>query len=531
MSASGDISFTISGLGGISESAVSGISIYYGVNMIPHANLELNVKKVEEQEPGLLCSPDKYKSKSKIVIIRVKTKTGCIEFRGFLDGISFSQSVGGVSYTAVLKSSFQSLVEVYPRALGLMPGSFAPYKAVDLVETNNQPFAALNRITVGGVNLDPAKPVAEYLSKLIQAIVKSQTNVTLNISAKDPHYKEILEHKVYKQNLKTALEFVDTRLDVEATKKCGITGANCGEWLFQLSHGDFPTLWDMMISMYAEINCVLVCGNRKLFVLPKAQFLKIQNHGTPPQGGTALKPNRANPADFNYLTISDNGYSNIRYCLNVIDPSSYAPYDITGFIRDKPGRYIATDAEVADSAAGLYTNRLSVFALNSLVYGSPNASMQSNGPFAHSAKVPADAEQVRDAVQESLKAEEETHGMLVQSKKLDNFAKIAFLAAKFEDRSGSFTTVFNPNWVPGSTASVYTRIPGLFFQGYVTNVVHEVKLNIPNELKVVTTVSMNCIRQASSASQMQGVTDDGFFNYTSSDMGNYWNRWLSDVAK
>jgi hypothetical protein len=528
MSAVGDIQFEISGLGGITQSAISGIVVHYGVNMIPYANLGLNVAEVQRQEPQLLCNPDSYKSKSKIVTIKIKTKTGCIQFEGFLDGISFSQSPGGISYTAILKSKFQTLIDVYPRVFGLMPGSFKPYKTTEFVKSGNGQDKAVSTLGVNiGAEVSPELPVAEYVSKLIKYVVTSQQQPELTVNAQDGDYLKIVKHEKYTENLDKAFEFVNKNLDTSATRKCQITGVTTGEWLISLMLGDFPTLWDMMVAMYDEINCILVCGNDKIFVIPKAEFLKIKSHAVPPFRGKSKSPNKANPVDFNYLTISDTGYINARYCLNVIDPSTYAPIGgITGFITDKLGVYVADDTEVSDSAAGLITNKLSVFALNSLNYGPKPDS--ANGNAADSGDPPDSPQAAADQHEAVVNKMASTYD--TQKDKLDQFAKLAFLSEKFRDRAGSFTMTFNPEWVPGSTGSIYTRVPGLFFQGFVTHVTHEVVVNIPDELKVVTTVNISCIRQAGTTGNMQGVEDDGFYYYTYYDMENYWDNWLNDIT-
>jgi|GEM_PF-4885126 len=536
MSAKGDIKFTISGLGNIKETAISGINIYHGVNMIPYATLYLNVDKVKEQDKELLCNPDKYKSKDKIVYINVKTKNGCIKFEGYLDGINFTQTVGDISYTASLKSRFQTLVETYPRFLGLMPGSYSPFKAPNPVTIEQRElFRFIGPVQIGAQTIDPGQKIAKYVAEGLKAIVKNQLRPDTSINAVKPHYVDIIDNQFYKKNIQLAAQILE-KLDTSATDKGENRGQDCATWLLSMFNGEFSTVWDMMVAIYDQINCVLVCGNEKIFVVPKAQFLKYREHNIPNQRQQGNQPNQANPADFNSLVINDIGHINIRYCLNEVDANQYenSPFTFLGRFVDQPGKYIAEPTEVADSAAGLYVNPLSIFALNNLNHlpGGSNQQSGANGNTPSNTNItipnsPSDGREKLNQLDDSGRQELDSK----IREKLDKYAKIAFLSKKFEDRTGSFTMTFDPKWVPGATASVYTRIPGLFFQGYVTNVTHDIKLHVPTGLEVTTYVNMNCIRQAGSTDKMQGVEDDGFYNYASEDMEAFWNNWLNDVTK
>ncbi|HEY8400049.1 MAG TPA: hypothetical protein VIK89_02235, partial [Cytophagaceae bacterium] len=135
---------------------------------------------------------------------------------------------------------------------------------------------------------------------------------------------------------------------------------------------------------------------------------------------------------------------------------------------------------------------------------------------------------------EKVKQEMETYAEEVneatEDQILDYYAKLKFLQTKYLDRTGSFTTVFNPYWVPGTTGSLYTREPGLYVNFFVHTVTHDIGLAPPSIGRAVTQVSFNSARMSKDAQGVPGVTKEELFNYTVEDMVNLQKSWTNNIT-
>ena len=106
-------------------SGITGITVSYGINMIPACMLTLNVPYIMEKFPNFFHHPNQYKVSTKKqldVKIKFKSETGCFDFTGYFDGLSVVQTPGGMEYTAIIKNKFQLLTELYPKVVGIYPG-------------------------------------------------------------------------------------------------------------------------------------------------------------------------------------------------------------------------------------------------------------------------------------------------------------------------------------------------------------------------------------------------------------------------
>jgi hypothetical protein len=69
---------------------------------------------------------------------------------------------------------------------------------------------------------------------------------------------------------------------------------------------------------------------------------------------------------------------------------------------------------------------------------------------------------------------------------------------------------FNPNWVPGTSGTLYIRETGNFIAFYVTGVTHRIEMSVPHSGHAITSITFCCGRMGASP---PGVDADLFLGY------------------
>lgn len=529
-----DVEVTVTGDLPFNEKAISGINISYGINAIPVCILNLDAPYIEKTSPEFLCKPEIYKSRNLNVSISVKSKTGCIKFDGYFDGLNISQSVGSISYQAVIKNKFQRLLEIYPRAIGIMPSSYSIFRTVDNVKIEHGDLRKnIAEFTVGTNKLDVSKSIGEFLMGYIKAIVRTQFDFQLNFNTTE-NYNGLLSQirsKVYLENLTESNKLFD-KVDLSYVAKCAILSNEIGNYIAEQTLGEHTDLWDLMLRAYDVLGCVLLVGNDTLTVVPAATYLKI-DHAVPPHQGTSSKPNTANPADYNGFSVSNNGFVNIKYCYVVVDAVNLGPYSarLPNEVTQHMGIYPKTDDKEIpdDGSSGILIVKASPFLIPAINAGwTMNDEMQQKlqSRSSHFDRPAVDPDVPKEDMEKANKVWfESMHSSVL----LDQYAKLKFLQMKYADRTGSFTSVFNPNWVPATTGSLYTRTPGLFVNFYVNEVRHTITMDVPNQGSAVTSVNFSSVRMGRQG-EIPGVEEDELFQYSKSDMEGLQKKWIKDIS-
>lgn len=522
-----------------SARAVSGISITYAVDQIPTAVLSLNAPMLQEDAPDFLCNPQNYKSRDKDTIITLRTKTGCIRFRGYFDGLQISQSVGGVAYAAIIRNRFHRLTDVYPYTPGIMPSSFKLFGAVEQFKTEqgNEEilYAAFN--IAKDIAVDTSKSMGEFVLEYFKALLKTQFDYANTTHAEDKieNLFKIMKDTAYNKNIEISQELLDL-VNVDYIKDCIVPAYQCAENLVGLTLGSQTDLWEMMGSVFGFMGCCMVVGNDQLFILPRAGFLKM-DHAVPREIQRSSEPNTANPADYNGFTVTDSGRNNVKYCYVAIDSSQIPGSPMVSLlpvctrlmgVYPKEGK---EDPELQDDgASGVLIETVSPFWLRGTIYqttSNPDLHAAISGGEGYCDQAIEDNEKVTEKLTEAIDDAE------ARSEKdqeiLDAFAKLKFLEAKYQDRTGSFTCVFTPKWVPGTTGSLYTRLPGLFTQFYVTSVRHTIQVNSPNTGVATTDVQFASSRFGKEG-QIPGVESDDLFRYSKDKMIDMQKAFIFDIG-
>ena len=533
-----DVQVTVTGLP-FSSAGISGISISYGVNSMPTASLELDACYIQKNAPAFLCNPDKYKVRSKAVSITVKTKTGCLYFDGFFDGLSVSQSVGSLTYTATIRSVFQRLLEIYPRTWGVCPSSFNIFTDPDQLKVQHgNPLRIFTAAEVGaihGTKTDGTIP--KFIIDLVKVMINTQFDSSKNVSP-SPAANDILKlmQDSYLKNLNAAKELIN-RIDLTYVNDCAIQSAFSADMAMQLiTSNQFTDLWSMLVNVFNYLGCCLVVGNRTVTVLPETKFLKF-DHPVPKFQSTIVRTNCADPGQYNSFSTSDTGRVNIKAVYVTTDTSemmSKGSINMDNPLATTMGVYPPNggkDPEIPDDGADgiLIVNAPAFFltAMNGLATTNPKAQasqLAQNPPFIDRVYDPRGITTIITATTDSLKKANVTFETL-----RNQYAKLKFLQSKYEDRVGQLTTYFNPHWVPGTSGSLYMRLPGSFKQFYVTNVHHVISMKSPNSGTAVTSVSFCSVRQGTYGN-IPGVTQDDLFQYDQTKMKQFQASWLKDTS-
>lgn len=535
-----DVTVTVSGLP-FDQKAVSGVAFDFSYNSIPCASLQLVSPYIEENHRDFLCDPDSYKKKTRdnFVKISVKSKTGCLNFEGVFDGLSFSQSPGSFNYSAIIKSKFQSLLEVYPKLIGLDPSSLMVFKRdnqflqVHAGNANN-PFEGLKagaqKVSVAG------KTLLEVYIDVLKHILTSQQNLVTNTTQDFAAILKLMQDDIYKKNIKKAMEMLES-IDISAVKDNKILADFCLTWIVDRIVDSPDTMWDALLSGLDEMGCMILPGATKLFIIPKANFLKLKGSAPSSFGASSTEPNQAWPADYSTFMISDRSYRNLRACFVVpqsSDASSSNPGGLGTWesqifgVYPKPGSSDIKD----DGATGILIKAVpAFFAKNLTSIYTQNEKVQADlkEPDKPFAKAPLDDhEEVSKKYTGDTKKND---GVVKQYKEIyDDLAKSYFLQEKYEERGGAIQLLFNPKWVPGTTGFVYSRHPSLCYNFFVTSVKHEIALGSGNSGYAQTSVNFSSSRYAGNPSSVPGTDKVDLYKYDEGKMKSIQQKWLSDIG-
>ena len=519
------------------EQAVSGLTIFQGVNSIPYASVELDATYIADSTPDFLCNPELYKNRDFLITIRVESKTGCYSFEGYFDGLSISQGYGGIRYTAMIKSKWQRLVEIYPRLFGVMPGSFGIFSDAETLKCTygdiRLPWSEFTINNLRSVQCDGS--IAEFLVEVLKLMTLTQIDGSKVIKLNEETYHIFdLMKSSYIKNTELANVQLLNNIDVTYLKDCAIKSAPVADGIMKDIVAMHDNLWNLILSCFSSIGCCVVVGKDKMFVLPQAQFLSL-DHEVPQHRSSDIQINIANPSQYTNFSTNDSGFTNLKASLIAVSsvktgPNlSNAPLLATTHMGIYPEN--GDDPEIKDGGTGILITEAPEIFLSALRLGFSLGEETQRKMNNRTALMDAKAgsyQEILDRIKQESKAGIENLSELKVI--MNQFAKLRFLQAKYGDRSGQLTTFFNPKWVPGSTGSLYTRLPGTFKQFYVTGVNHYISLHTPNNGTASTTVAFTSVRQGAPASNAPGIKEEEFYNYSTDKMKEFQQKWVTDVT-
>jgi hypothetical protein len=532
-------------LEGFPDIAVTGVQITYGVGMIPTAAIDFapvapgGKARVTESS---LSNVEQLKREEMSVSVRVKINLKGkqiirdIGFTGLFDGLTMHNLIGGNSYQAVLKNRAQTLLELTTLTPGLLPASTNVYKiaAFNTVQLDNGGVEKFFQANVG-IQENPIK----YYTELLKWIVKNQkegfdayigTDDELP-GGKKP-FKDIFNDARYKKSLDNALEILGS-IDLSAVDsgKIAATSLTSAEIVSRMQ-SIFLSGPDNILENYLyflnNFGCTLIFSNSKMFVVPANSVLKPEKQSPQPKE-LQTEPNRAGPADYNNYTYSDVGYKDLSSVIVV--PDDYTGGSDKGNRipeRGMLGQYV--DEQNLSKSGGVLVVTESIWARYSPLSTSEIDSITARTDLENNKDVfekPNSDDSSQEAKEAQVTAAQEKvkkYNKLL-SQVADNYAKIKFYQEKYRDRTGSLLMDFNPNWVPGTTGTLYVRETGLTIAFYVTQVTHTISNSAPDSGSAVTSVSFCCGRIGAPPA---GIEEYLYLGYNLSKEKQIQNSFIGD---
>ena len=483
----------------IGEIKPTGVTIKYGINMVPYAMLDLTPRDL-----ALVCDIEKWRRTP--VKIRIESKLGCMTFRGLIDGLSLSQSVGDMRMQLIIKSPFQVMHELNPKLLGYHSAGVDFTRRVESLtqERNENNLVSLKYAVGSSISVDLNKPLFEGIIAILNAIVDSQVGwqLTQARTGKSAEAAVLAAEALRTTHLKMAkvlLARVDTSFVPTQLTLADYFTTN---WVLEAICETRTNMYDLLLSLLEIVGCSLVIGNDRAFVVPSSGFLQQSHQQTINFRDFSKAPNVLYPSQYNNVSFSDNGYRDVSGVYIQSDDRNITQID--GFFQDKQ----------AGGKGGIIGESMPyVISFN-------NASLRA-AKYKELTDSLGDATQPHTAVDTSVgtpTSEEEQHAALLKTvdseavvaeakqraqdaslqeaydtmtRFANEWAKLRYYQLKYTDRMGGISTMFNPNFAPGAVGSVYLRSPGVYIDYFVTEITHDIRVSAPDSGSALTTVNFN----------------------------------------
>ena len=518
-----DIAITLSGAGSGAITSPTSVNITYALNSVPTAVLSL-----DPSDSSILCDIDANRRKP--VNIDVRTKNGGIKFSGVYDGVSLSQGYGGMNYSAVVKSKFQTLMELYPIYPGVSPMGTSPYERAsplimstgDAEGSDGTPLSRFIQLDSSGMTI--IQLYIGMIEKMIDFGVNLSDRTTHMLPTLNPVTELLKNYDKKTLQLEQALiKAVSTKYTDKYFNKGNIQFSTLAYISTHLIGND-STLWGALVGCLNELGCNLVIGNTTAYIVPENNFIALPRKGVPSVGklGASDGVNIAYPADYNGLTLNDNGFMDIGNCFIYTGDSQQggqAGADSARGLGSYSDPKKKSDGVLFLPASSMWNTE--VLSSADLACSETNKAVSSDKPYVGKPVSKTDLYKSKKTSMQKIKDRWNKDNKQL----FDTWAQLLYYQNKFTDRSGSINMDFNPNWAPGSSALIYTKYPGVYIDCFVTSVTHSINLQ-PNGSSATTTVNFQSARINSSYS----MPSDPFYNYDVGDMKSFQNDFLSDIT-
>jgi hypothetical protein len=551
-----DVKLTVSPLPGVTP---IGVSLNFSVGAVPVCLVDFapGLPSAIKIEPGIglgvLQNPDQYKRLEEIdVDITVKSRTGSgsetshkLKWKGLLDGINLSNNIGGNTYQAVLKGKAQTLLELTTMTPGLIPGSINIYNnpySVFLYNCDSGPdqvYAAWSDFSVSP-GLDLSENPLKFYVDMMKKVIKSQLGEYSQYLGKSESVysnkvlEELFTEGRYQRALQKGQELLD-KIDISAVQSGTITGittatVGVGDTVREYFFNGPPVILENLMNFLNFLGCTLVFGSEKIWVVPERSFIKQQGP-KPGKKEESTLYNTAYPADYNGYTYSDNGYKDtMAVVLSQVAVSNGV--ELASVSKDPALVGFYKDENELTNASGVLVLSDHPFAgaTNSNSANPTNAKEFKNKADGDESYMPEPKKYGDNETEEtqSQKADENKDDYVsALSPSLNNYAEIKFYQARYGDRRGSINLSFNPNWVPGTSGTLFIRETGFNLDFWVESVTHRIDVSPPAGGSAMTIVNFCCGRMGTSP---VGVESDKFLGYDRGMESSVQSAFVSDIG-
>jgi hypothetical protein len=340
----------------------------------------------------------------------------------------------------------------------------------------------------------------------------------------------------YQENIKLCKELV-SKINTQFAQT---PGYQCGKDINH--HADMVAnggddAWTLLLNVMNECGCVLLAGNKELFVVPQTNFLRLDGACSAP-GEESTKINQAYPADYNNFVLNDNSFKNIKYCLVNSESSRVGNL---GKIQSTSTLYLGqypkdeNDIEPDGSSGILITTAppwVGRTLAGILMMNSATSAGKQDEPYSGigNSKSVNSIEEGKKQVKTVYEKTKSAYGSNAEEIKkiLDNYAKARFLTEKYAERTGSFNLQFNPNWCPATTGFLASRNPAINFNFFVTGVTHTISTSGGRVGTAMTQISFNSARYGK---KMPGTDINDLYGYNQDKMKKVQEAWVDGNKK
>lgn len=503
---------------------ITGVSISYGIDMIPYALVTVDVSSDGLKD---ICNP-KIREEA---WINVKTAEGCLRFEGLIDGLSFSQSPGAISPSIVIKSKFQLLYEFYPRLPGFHPSAINTFKRSEVLSfelaSKDTYFSMTSLVTSDIAKSLPTKDqnIIEYIVALMSLMVEASTNIKAFSTATFENEARIIDIvQRISDAQKVQVLAVLKNIDTSAIKKLGLkaSGASASTFVQQQLDGSHSSLMDFLVTALKDIGCSMIIGREKLIIVPETGYLKVE-HKSPKYQQKSTSTNVIYPSQYDNVTFNDNGYKDIKGVLLVYNAIERSP----GMIYTDVGSYLDKETSVKGGLMTFQLPQMLGMGFSDLVpISQKDIHDKKETPGRMTVPLPVSYDEEVRAYEDAKKKEQSSVNEV--RKTMDDIAQMKYLQAKYQDRTGSISSLLNFNWVPGTVGTVYTRFPETFIDFFVTGVTHRIEKSPGASGTARTSIQFNCgrINQKNS-----GIDKIKLYDYNETTMKEAQSAFMADITK
>lgn len=521
----GDLSLTLSGV----PFEPIGFSTTLSYGSIPTVQVTIDPTQ------GSICDIDQYRRKE--VSLNFSSPTGCFKFDGLFDGLSITQATSGFAYTAIIKSKWQLLAEVYAGAPGFLPiGGANPFTISPIVSIpgldDGDSISLALEFNNKTVEPSADENIVSFYVRLLADVLRNQLamkDLAVGNSKGDfpTLYKLLIENSGLANKISEAAELIDS-IDTSAVAG-GIFKAkdlnNSGYYESILESASSGTILDNLLTVLGSFGCTVLFGNNKAFVVPISPFVRAEG-SLGGVGQVSSQPNIITPASFNSMNVNNSGYKDIGSCYLYFrsSPSMRIATSMGGM---EAGVFI--DPEAPEGAGVLvkevpeYTEHTIETATIKRIY---NELLDTEGPNHTDTDVDIDemTSVLADADKEDVKKIAKTSGSTIRNI-FDPYAQSLYYQAKYADRTGSVNCLFNPNLCPATSGKIFSRKPSQEISMFVQTISHNVQIS-PDGGSVQTSVGFGYALPGSSIS----ISSDDFYGYTSGKMKAVQDAYIGDFS-
>ena len=286
----------------------TGVTLRYALNSIPAATLDLS-----PQDLDIVCDMNKWRRTP--IKIRLESVNGCVTFRGLIDGLSMSQSIGDMRMQMVVKHPFQLLSEINPKLLGYHSAGVDFTRRIEALqmETGNSEATVLRYAIGSAISANLDKPLFEGIIELLKAIVQSQlqwerTQAKAGRSAEAAVNAAKAIAEKHLKVAETLLSQIDTQF---VPTKLSLADFYVQDFVLETICETRSNLFDVLLTLLETVGCGLVIGNTKAYIVPNSGFLEQEHRSSINFREVSKTPNIFFPSQYNNVSFNDNGYRDI----------------------------------------------------------------------------------------------------------------------------------------------------------------------------------------------------------------------------